>query len=101
MSKIGIEVIGVKDLFEVRECLHNKELDAFLLDLASPQIDAFEVCLLVKKTGGKRIKVLGQSSRSPWEENKAYKEYQFDGFLQRPIYREDLYAVLEDHLLES
>jgi len=93
LGKAGAEVVAVKENEDVLTCLKTNKVDVFLLDLSMPTIDGLQASATIK-SHNPHIKVIAQTSNAPWDESETYKEYGFDGFVQRPIYKEDLYAVL-------
>ena len=98
LKPFGCNVLRAKDGLEaVRLCKENNEIDLVLMDIRMPNMDGYEAFLKIREFN-KTIPIVAQTSYSFEEELNKIKQLGFNGFISKPINKEELFSLIQRYL---
>ncbi len=99
LEKLGLEVTVVGDGYEALKLARQNHFDLLLLDIRMPGIDGLEVARRLRKEGFSRP-ILALTAHVVEEIELEAQQAGFDGFITKPINREQLAQYLSKWLSE-
>lgn len=98
LQPIKAKIIRAKDGVEAVEiCKENKEIDLILMDIRMPNMNGYEAFSKIREFN-KNVPIIAQTSYSFEEELNKIKELGFNGFLSKPIKKEELFKLMRLYL---
>jgi two-component system, sensor histidine kinase and response regulator len=101
LQKRGYTITVAGNGKEVLAAMEKEEFDLILMDLQMPEMDGFEATGMIRgkeKLSGRRIPIVAMTAHAL----KGYREQclaaGMDGYLTKPIAREEMYATIEEFL---
>ena len=91
-----IEIITAKDGLEAIEAFKTLAVDLILMDIRMPNMDGYEAAREIKKISNVPIVALTASVMQ--SESERLKSKDFDGYLRKPVMREELFVELSRFL---
>lgn len=91
-------IIRAKNGLEaVEHCKSNNEIDLVLMDIRMPELDGYEAFTSIREFN-KDIPIIAQTSYSFQEELDKINELGFNGFISKPIDKNNLYELIKGYL---
>ncbi len=97
LEKLGVQVVTVGDGHEAVEQAATKSFDLILMDMQMPHMDGVEATRQIKASGN-ATPIIAVTANVMRKHREAFDEAGCDGFLEKPIDREKMTAVLIEHL---
>jgi CheY-like chemotaxis protein len=95
LERLGITVIPAENgKVAVEICMDNKDVDLVLMDLKMPVMDGYHAMMEIKKIRP-GIKVIAETAYALAGDDKKILAAGFDGYLPKPITRENLENILD------
>src|SRR3989338_5299193 len=98
LEKKGWLVKAVDDGQKVLDLLAKENFDVILMDAQMPVLDGFETTRKIRdaeKKTGRRIPIIALTARAMNEDKKKCLDVGMDGYVPKPIDRENLYETIE------
>lgn len=98
LKPLNATILRAKDGVEaVQICRDNNEIDLILMDIRMPNMNGYEAFTKIREFN-EDIPIIAQTSYSFEEELTKIKELGFNGFLSKPIKKEELFALIQIYL---
>ena len=98
VEKHGHTVVGVDNGKEAVERFGAEAFDVVLMDIHMPEMDGLEATKLIRQreeTGGKHTPIIAMTASAMKQDREACFEAGMDAYISKPIYPEELLAMLE------
>ena len=94
LKPLEAKILRAKDGLEAVEiCQQNKEIDLILMDIRMPNMNGYEAFSKIREFNTD-VPIIAQTSYSFEEELNKIKELGFNGFLSKPIKKEELFKLI-------
>ena len=91
LNEYGLETVEAENGQEAIESLKNIRIDLILMDIKMPIMDGYEATKIIKDNKNlKLIPLIALTASVMGKDLEKIKEYQFDGYLRKPILENDL-----------
>ncbi len=97
LEQMGFEVVAVQDGREAYQRANEESFDLYLLDLQMPFIDGLELCRRLRQKGVKEP-IFALTAHVVEDFKHRAQEVGMDGFISKPISRQELRRILEEFL---
>lgn len=98
LKPLEAKILRAKDGLEAVEiCQQNKEIDLILMDIRMPNMNGYEAFSKIREFNTD-VPIIAQTSYSFEEELNKIKELGFNGFLSKPIKKEELFKLIRLYL---
>lgn len=92
----NIDVISAKDGFEAIEQCKNEKPDLILMDIRMPNMDGYKASSKIKEISN--VPIIALTASIMKEESEKLENSNFDGFLRKPLFKEELFKELSNFL---
>jgi CheY-like chemotaxis protein/HPt (histidine-containing phosphotransfer) domain-containing protein len=102
LEKRGHTVVAVENGRQVLHALATDRFDAVLMDVQMPEMGGFEATAAIRERErgtGSRIPIIAMTARAMKGDRERCLEAGMDGYIPKPIRRDELYQVLEGVVL--
>ncbi len=94
LNSLGIHVRWTTESDAAFHMLEEEEFDFILLDWNQPGMDGIEIARELRKRYDRQFRILLISAKNMKEVEEEAKDAGIDGFIQKPLFRSDLYDYL-------
>ena len=99
LTRIGVTVRTAENGLQALELIRQEMPDIVFLDIRMPVMDGLEMLRhLIRDYGWDSVKVIAATASVFTHHRQRYIKAGFDGFLDKPLRMEQVYACLADHL---
>jgi PAS domain S-box-containing protein len=99
LEPLGFDIVHATDGEEALRLAREAGPDIILMDLVMPVLDGFEATRRLRaRDDGRQIPIIAMSASSFEPDQNRSREVGCDGFLAKPVRRDKLLALLEQHL---
>lgn len=103
LSRLGHQVVTANNGEDAVKLCERKNFDLVLMDIHMPVMDGFEALQEIRKQeqkrGKPRIPVIAQTGYARWNYHESFLSAEFDGFIAKPLLREELEHALAGYCL--
>lgn len=100
-SRTNIKLIHAKNGQEAIDiCFGNKDIDLILMDIKMPILNGYEATEIIKSKLP-NLPIIAQTAYSTIADRNAAKKHGCDDFISKPISREELFALIDFHLISK
>ena len=91
-----INVISANDGLEAISACQQNKVDLILMDIRMPNMDGYEAAKQIKVFSD--VPIIALTASVMLDEHEQFKEEYFDGYLRKPVLKQELYLMLEKFL---
>ena len=92
-----IEIVTAADGIEAISQLEKENPDLILMDIRMPNMDGYEATRKIREMGN-AVPIVALTTSVMRDEYEQMKSQDFNGYLRKPILRNDLFSALSDYL---